>query len=421
MRVHCVGVGSIGSLVAFHLRRCNPAPNHEFTLLLRNRTSSLWRPVGPASAARNLIYVEADGVRRRIGGFGVETLDATKEALSQIPIRSGGGANRPSHLPPLPALNAIKSHNPPPIIQSLIVTNKAGTTLLALQALRSRLNASSTIVLLQNGMGVHEHLVQTLFTDPDTCPNFIIASTTHGVWSKRPLDVVHAGVGAIQFSIVPDPLGRRDFEARFPSSLDSESSTAADKDSRINAISTARTREDDPKFYSLSETVRVLLRAQNDLGVSWLPMAEMEVVLRRKLAINACVGPITALIDCPNGALYGNMSAHRIVRSVCSEAAETFAAQAAAEGARGRPVHKSWAVSLSRRALEEATMAVLRATSRNYSSMLMDVRNGKLTEIEYINGYLSRIGSILGVGTPTNTTLMELIRMKRSIPSSRLR
>ena len=420
MRVHCVGVGSIGSLVAFHLRRCNPVPDHEFTLLLRNRSSSLWRPVGPASAARNLIYVEADGVRRRIGGFGVETLDGTKEALSQIPIRGGREANRPSHLPPLPELDAIRTQTPPPIIQSLIVTNKAGTTLLALQALRSRLNASSTIVLLQNGMGVHEHLVQTLFTDPDTRPNFIIASTTHGVWSKRPLDVVHAGVGTIQFSIVPDPLGRRNFEARFPPSLASESSPTAE-DTRIDAISTARTREDDPKFYSLSETVHVLLRAQNDLGVSWLPMAEMEVVLRKKLAINACVGPITALIDCPNGALYGNMSANRIVRSVCSEAADVFAAQAEAEVARGKLLHKSWAASLSRRALEEATMAVLRATSRNYSSMLTDVRNGKVTEIEYINGYLSRTGSILGVDTPTNTTLMELIRMKRSIPSPHVR
>ena len=208
MRVHCVGVGSIGSLVAFHLRRCNPAPDYGFTLLLPNRVGSLWKPARPASAPRNVIYVEADGVRRRIGDFEVETLDATKEALLQIPVRGKSEADRPTRFSPLPVLNAIKSHTPPPIIQSLIVTNKAGTTLLALQALRSRLNASSTIVLLQNGMGVHEHLVQTLFTEPDTRPNFIIASTIHSVWSKRPLDIVHAGVGTVQFSVVPDPLRR---------------------------------------------------------------------------------------------------------------------------------------------------------------------------------------------------------------------
>lgn len=418
MRVHCVGVGSIGSLVAFHLRRYNPAPDYEFTLVLRNRASSLWRPNRPVSASRNLIYVEADGVRRRIGGFEVETLDATKEALLQMPVHGKSDGDRPSHLPPLPALNAIKSHSPLPSIQSLIVTNKAGTTLLALQALRSRLNASSTIVLLQNGMGVYEHLVQTIFTEPDTRPNFVIASTTHGAWSKRPLDVVHAGVGTIQFSVVPDPLRRRDFEAGFSPSAVSENSIT--DEGCVDAISKAHTPEEDPKFYSLSKTIRALLRARNDLRVSWLSMAEMEVMLRKKLAINACVGPITALIDCPNGALYGNMSANRIIRSVCSEAAEVFAAQAEAEAANSRPVHKSWVTALSRRALEEATMSVLRATSRNYSSMLMDVRNGKVTEIEYINGYLSRAGSALGVETPTNVMLMELIRMKRTIPSPRM-
>lgn len=421
MRVHCVGVGSIGSLVAFHLRRCNPVPNHDFSLILRKQPGRRTHPAAPPDPKH--IYVESNGIRRRIGGFDVEMLDPAKETLLQVPIGQGSiNTPRAPHLPPLPSFPAIKGMEKLPTIQSLVVTNKAGTTLLALQALRSRLNASSTVVLLQNGMGVYDHVVDKLFPDPDTRPNFILASTTHGSWSKRPLDVVHAGVGNVQFALMSDPFKRRDFEAGMLAGQQNPGSSSIydpSSDLRVNSISTAITRDDDPKFYSLAETTRTLLRAHNDLGVSWVPMAEMEVVMRRKLAINACIGPITALSDCPNGALYGNASAHRLIRSVCTEAADVFARQAEEAAAQGRPVSSLWTTSLTRKALEESVVSVIRSTSRNFSSMLMDVRNGKVTEIEYINGYLSRMANSLGISVPTNQMLVEVIRMKRSIPSAK--
>lgn len=409
MRFHCVGVGSIGALVAFHLRRANPAPSHAFTLLVRPKSA---RRTTPQAQPNDGIYVESNRIRRQIGGFDIETLDSATHHFNLLPLYSGTEAAskpRPSHLPKLPIFSSLSS-KPSSVISSLIVTNKAPTVRSTIEELKTRLNASSTIVLLQNGMGIYDHLVEKVFPDPDTRPNFVLGSTTHAVWAKRRFDVVHAATGTLNLAIVPDPLKRRDFEARTP-----HSGKALDP----SAISVATYMEDDPKFFSLAETIKAFLRCR-DLHVQWTRMSEMDVVLRRKVAVNACIGPLTSLLDCPNGALFGNMAAHRTIRRVCHEAAEVFSAEAeeieSSEEGSGK-VDRSWPTALSGRALEEYVVKVVQDTSKNWSSMHQDIKNMKPTEIEYINAYLTRTGSRLGVPTPHNDMLVELVRLKRQIPS----
>ena len=115
-----------------------------------------------------------------------------------------------------------------------------------------------------------------------------------------------------------------------------------------------------------------------------------------------------------------NMAAHRTIRRVCHEAAEVFSAEAeeieSSEEGSGK-VDRSWPTALSGRALEEYVVKVVQDTSKNWSSMHQDIKNMKPTEIEYINAYLTRTGSRLGVPTPHNDMLVELVRLKRQIPS----
>ncbi|KAF8323319.1 2-dehydropantoate 2-reductase [Clavulina sp. PMI_390] len=408
MRVHVTGIGSIGTLVAFHLRRSNPPPAHAFTLL--SRRSNDRRQSAYPQNEQDYLFVESDGIRRRIGGFDREIMDSKREP----PRRFVGRDQKTSSQPDMHTASRTL-----PTIQSLLVTTKATSAMSAIETLLPRLNASSTIILLQNGIGVYDHLVEKLFPDVDSRPNFIIGSVTHGVWAKRPRDVVHASPGNIQFALVPDELKRRNFEQGLVSSPAPDYATySVDADERINSISIARRREEDPKFYSLAESTRLLLRAHGDLQTSWVPMDDMQVITRRKLVVNACIGPLTAIGDCPNGALVANPAAYRIIRSVCAEAATIYAAQAEEAAAAGRSVSPLWATSLSRKALEETVHQIIRSTSRNYSSMLMDARRGNLTEVEYINGYLTRAGAALGIPAPTNTSLLDLMRMKRLVPAS---
>ena len=54
--------------------------------------------------------------------------------------------------------------------------------------------------------------------------------------------------------------------------------------------------------------------------------------------------------------------------------------------------------------------SVCKATAANVSSMLQDVLNNKRTEIDYINGAITRQGKALGISTPVNEVLTNLVK-----------
>jgi len=55
---------------------------------------------------------------------------------------------------------------------------------------------------------------------------------------------------------------------------------------------------------------------------------------------------------------------------------------------------------------------VARRTAENESSMLQDIRRGAPTEVDAINGAVVREGERLGVPTPVNGSLWNLVRAK---------
>jgi 2-dehydropantoate 2-reductase len=54
--------------------------------------------------------------------------------------------------------------------------------------------------------------------------------------------------------------------------------------------------------------------------------------------------------------------------------------------------------------------AVCEATSANVSSMLQDVLRNKRTEIDFINGVIVRQGQEMGIPTPVNSLLVDLVK-----------
>jgi len=54
--------------------------------------------------------------------------------------------------------------------------------------------------------------------------------------------------------------------------------------------------------------------------------------------------------------------------------------------------------------------AVCEATAQNISSMLQDVLRAKRTEIDFINGVIVRQGQELGIPTPVNSLLSDLVK-----------
>ena len=65
-------------------------------------------------------------------------------------------------------------------------------------------------------------------------------------------------------------------------------------------------------------------------------------------------------------------------------------------------------LELSAEQMIQKTKQVIRKTSKNYSSMLQSVQQGKKTEIQSINGIIVDAGQTFGVNVPLNSILIRL-------------
>jgi 2-dehydropantoate 2-reductase len=122
---------------------------------------------------------------------------------------------------------------------------------------------------------------------------------------------------------------------------------------------------------------------------------DLDALVWGKLVVNAGINALTALLRVPNGALAANMPARALMASAIAEAAAV---------AQARGTALPYADPLAH------TLAVAHATGANHSSMLQDVLRGSPTEIDAINGAVVREGLRLGVPTPVNSFLTDLMR-----------
>jgi 2-dehydropantoate 2-reductase len=120
----------------------------------------------------------------------------------------------------------------------------------------------------------------------------------------------------------------------------------------------------------------------------------------RKLVGNAAVNPVSALVGITNGELLQHLAA-RIVDAAARESARVASAE-------GVPIPDEEAIALWR--------AMAELTAANRSSMLQDVRSGRPTEIDWINGEVIRRGRRHGVLTPVNEALLKLVEVLEAYP-----
>lgn len=145
------------------------------------------------------------------------------------------------------------------------------------------------------------------------------------------------------------------------------------------------------------QRVQEIVEALDEAGLQAAYEPHIERALWVKLLINAAINPLTALFEVPNGALVDDPVLREILRDLVREA---------------YPVIRRHAEGLSPEEALERVEEVCRATARNLSSMLQDVRRGRPTEIEFITGTLVREGERLGIPTPLHRLLLELVRRR---------
>lgn len=263
-------------------------------------------------------------------------------------------------LAPLPSVNGP--------IENLVISTKSHSTVTALGPYIPFLNETLNVLILQNGMGMAEKLKSTFWAYSGNMPSIYEAISTHGAYKLTPNQVNHVGMGKLTIA---------------------------------------------PKFTKNSETPEMIqdLLKSSGLNASYVSLNAMLITQMEKLVVNACINPLTALLDCFNGDLLYGAQVIPMMKKVTKEAVQCFQAEFGAQiedidGARMR---------LDPDRLINTVLEVCKATSQNSSSMREDVRHMNKTEIDGINGYIVGLGKKHGIPTMTNKLLVLMVKNKVSI------
>jgi len=137
------------------------------------------------------------------------------------------------------------------------------------------------------------------------------------------------------------------------------------------------------------------------MAAAGIPVQTTEDVVGRawgKLFVNVGINALSAIHGRRNGQLLTSCAIRSRMKAAVREAEAV--AQACGHVVTEDPV--------------EAVFRVCRRTRRNVSSMLQDVRAGRRTEIDAINGFVVAQGERYGVDTPVNRELVRQIHQLES-------
>lgn len=128
--------------------------------------------------------------------------------------------------------------------------------------------------------------------------------------------------------------------------------------------------------------------------------ARLAELLWAKLLYNGCLNALGALCGVPYGALGASAETRAVIRDV---ALEIFRVMRAA----GQRTRYADADAF----LEALYGELLPPTAAHESSTLQDLRAGRRTEIDALNGAVVRLGEAHGVDAPVNRTLAALVQL----------
>lgn len=246
------------------------------------------------------------------------------------------------------------------IIKNLIVPTKTIHTLSALSSIKGRLSAKTTILFAQNGMGTIEQVTENLFPDISSRPSYLACVNHHGVYSQGSFRSVHAGSANMTIGRVGDGQASQ---------------------------------------YLLDKVVQAPLLSATEVSPSELFRLQLE-----KLVVNTMINPLSVIFNRRNGELFTQGPIVHVMRALLLEASQVI---------QSLPELRDDPNTASRFSTQNLELRVLEAadkTAKNTSSMLQDVRAGRETEIDYINGYILKRATALGIDCEIHETVIRMVK-----------
>ena len=150
--------------------------------------------------------------------------------------------------------------------------------------------------------------------------------------------------------------------------------------------------------------VRAMADLMNAAGIPTVYTDEIATVLWSKVAYNCALNPLSALLDVPYGRLLETEATRSVMRDIISE----LYATANALNIQLKPATPE---EYSRLLFEE----LIPPTAAHYASMREDLKLGRRTEIDALNGAVWRMGTEKGVPCPVNALLSRLVHARETL------
>lgn len=147
-----------------------------------------------------------------------------------------------------------------------------------------------------------------------------------------------------------------------------------------------------------------IARAFEDAGIPARATTEIEKYIWAKMLYNCALNPLSALLNVPYGRLLDSAPTRSLIRSVVEE---IFAV------ADARSVEMFWREPGEY--VELLFGRLIPDTAAHYASMAQDLRAGRRTEIEALNGAIVRLGSDAGIDCPVNGSLSQMVRAAEAL------
>ena len=208
---------------------------------------------------------------------------------------------------------------------------------------------------LENVLSIYQHNEND--KNMDYQPNLILASTTHGVYIEGGR-VIQAGEGQTFIE-----------------------------------VSSSNHKDDDDQLLQIQNLIH--LWNQAGLNVQGLNKEQMFALQWKKLATNCAINPLTALLQCYNGKLLEKntinlMNTQKLTHET-QDIMDDIIKEVSKVAMLSSPYEKN--EDLTYDALTKFVHDVIKRTAKNKSSMLQDILHKRQpTEIQYLNGFVSRIG-----------------------------
>lgn len=400
-RIHILGTGSIGTLVA-HSLKLLPHPPPVTLMLHRHETYERFRKIKGIVRLLNKntgIVDDQRGYDLDLKNLGTGTGTGTgMGSWTYFPYARDG--DRPAF--PLDSAELMESGEV--FIYTLIVTVKGPSTIEALESVKHRVDSRTTILFMQNGMGQIDALNERVFTDPATRPTYMLGIISHGCYMQGQFIVVHAGMGTVALGVYRDP----DKYPLPPKGKDASTLNLSDEER-------ARMFPTDEQLYS-SLSSRYLLRTLTrctPLACAVYPYLDLLQLQLEKLVANCVLNPLTALLDVQNGEMLNGQPITRVQRLLIAEISLVLRNLPELEGVPNVQTRFSSA------RLEQFFRNVCDKTAQNSSSMREDIRHARETEIDWINGYVVKRGDELGIRCVLNYLIMQLVKSKTEYQHSK--